>query len=323
LHTDDDRHVLLAGATGYIGRAVADRLSERRFPHTLLQRSPKPETETVEGRNVVVTDLCDESALRASLSGVRPRVVVSCLASRSGVSDDAWAVDYGANSRLLKIATELGAEHFILLSAICVQKPLLAFQHAKLAFERELKESLLRYSIVRPTAFFRSLSGQIERVAAGKPFMVFGDGELTACKPIGEADLADFIIDCIDKPERHNAILPIGGPGEALTPLDQAEILFRLLGREPEVRHVPVGLLSTVAAVLTPVGYLIPAARAKAELARIGRYYATESMLVWDGERYDADTTPSFGSRTLEEHYRDVLQKGIAGHEAREQRLFD
>ena len=36
----------------------------------------------------------------------------------------------------LAAAAEAGVAHFVLLSAICVQKPLLAFQHAKLAFER-------------------------------------------------------------------------------------------------------------------------------------------------------------------------------------------
>lgn len=32
-----------------------------------------------------------------------------------------------------------GAAHFVLLSAICVQKPLLEFQRAKLAFEEKLQ----------------------------------------------------------------------------------------------------------------------------------------------------------------------------------------
>ena len=53
----------------------------------------------------------------------------------------------------------------------------------------------------------------------------------------------------------------------------------------------------------------IPPLAAKAELARIGRYYATESMLVWDAGpgRYDADATPETGAETLADHYRAVL----------------
>jgi divinyl chlorophyllide a 8-vinyl-reductase len=197
----------------------------------------------------------------------------------------------------------------VLLSAICVQKPLLAFQHAKLAFEEALIDSGLTYSIVRPTAFFKSLSGQIERVRSGKPFLVFGDGTLTACKPISDDDLGAFLADCLDHPERHNRVLPIGGPGAAITPRRQGEELFRLLGRAPRFKQVPVGLLDAIIAVLGTGGRILPALADKAELARIGRYYATESMLVLDpaSGRYDADATPSTGTETLFDFYAKVI----------------
>lgn len=48
---------------------------------------------------------------------------------------------------------------------------------------------------------------------------------------------------------------------------------------------------------------------AKAELARIGRYYATESMLVPDPAtgRYDAAATPSTGTETLFDFYAKLV----------------
>jgi divinyl chlorophyllide a 8-vinyl-reductase len=191
------------------------------------------------------------------------------------------------------------------LSAICVQKPLLAFQHAKLAFEKALIESGLTYSIVRPTAFFKSLSGQLDRVKKGKPFLIFGDGQLTACKPISDDDLADFLVGCLHDVSRHNQILPIGGPGPAITPLAQGEQLFALLGKPPRFKRVPLGLMDAIVGVLSVLSKLIPAAADKAELARIGRYYASESMLVWDAQaqRYDEQATPSHGSQTLFDAY--------------------
>jgi divinyl chlorophyllide a 8-vinyl-reductase len=72
---------------------------------------------------------------------------------------------------------------------------------------------------------------------------------------------------------------------------------------------VPLALLDIIIAVLENLGKLVPALAAKAELARIGRYYATESMLVWDEQKvcYDASATPSSGTRTLADHYRDLL----------------
>ena len=135
------------------------------------------------------------------------------MASRTGAPRDAWAVDHQAHVDVLAAAREAGVGQFVLLSAICVQKPLLAFQHAKLAFEAALIESGLTYSIVRPTAFFKSLSGQVARVKRGKPFLVFGDGTLTACKPISDGDLADYLADCLTDDRRWNRVLPIGGPG--------------------------------------------------------------------------------------------------------------
>jgi divinyl chlorophyllide a 8-vinyl-reductase len=199
----------------------------------------------------------------------------------------------------------------------------LAFQQAKLAFEAALIGSGLNYSIVRATAFFKSLSGQVDRVKAGKPFLLFGDGTLTACKPISDDDLGDYLAGCIDDPSRHHRVLPIGGPGEAITPRVQGERLFALLGRRPKFTQVPVALLDVIVAVLSGLGRVVPALAAKAELARIGRYYATESMLVWDASagRYDAAATPSTGRDTLFDHY-ERLVRGEATPERGDHAVF-
>jgi len=185
----------------------------------------------------------------------------------------------------------------------------LEFQKAKLAFERELIESGLTFSIVRPTAYFKSLSGQIDRVRRGKPYLVFGNGRLTACKPISDRDLGVYLADCLDDAGRWNRVLPIGGPGPAITPLAQAKRLFELLDEPPRIRRVPIALLDTIIIVLTVLGAVSGRLRDKAELARIGRYYATESMLVFDAAKgqYDPDATPSTGADTLFEFYAKVV----------------
>jgi divinyl chlorophyllide a 8-vinyl-reductase len=231
------------------------------------------------------------------------------LASRTGAPRDAWAIDYQAQAYVLAAALKQGVTNFVLLSAICVQKPLLAFQQAKLAFEKELIASGLTYSIVRPTAFFKSLSGQVDRLRQGKPFLVFGDGTMTACKPIGDNDLARYLADCLDDESRHNRVLPIGGPGESITPKQQGEHLFFLLGREPRFKQIPVRLLDTIVWGLATLGRVFPLLDEKAELARIGRYYATESMLVLNPAtgRYDASATPSTGTETLFDFYARLI----------------
>ncbi|MBY0344714.1 MAG: NAD(P)H-binding protein [Sphingomonadales bacterium] len=292
--TPTPRRVALAGASGTIGAAVLRRL-------------------TAEGHDVITVPraaLADREALAALMKGARAEVAISCIASRSGSPRDAQAVDYQANSDFLKAAQAAGAEHFILLSAICVQKPLLAFQHAKLAFEAELAASGIGHTIIRPTAFFKSLSGQVKRVKAGKPFLIFGDGNLTRCKPISDDDLARFITSAIDNPAMRDKTLPIGGAGPAISLKEQGEILFRAAGKPPRFKSVSPGIF-TFAERLLGLGAPFSGWFAeKAEYARIARYYATESMLVLDPATgtYSAELTPEFGSETLESHYRRLLE---------------
>jgi divinyl chlorophyllide a 8-vinyl-reductase len=200
-----------------------------------------------------------------------------------------------------------------------VQRPRLAFQHAKLAFEAELARSGLDWTVLRPTALMKSLSGQVARVRRGRPFVVFGDGRLTATRPISDDDLGDFLAARLTDASSHGRVLPIGGPGPALAPLDQADILAGLLGRRVRVRRVPPALLSSAARALS----LVPALAERAELARIGHYYATESMLVLDPAtgRYDADATPETGRTTWRDHAAALLDGADA--DLREHAVFD
>jgi len=306
------RRVFVLGATGTIGRATVRALVQRGHEVVCFVRPRSGDAaRALHGAEIRFGEVTDAASLaREGFRGERFDALVSCLASRTGAPADAWAVDHRAHVHALQAAKEAGVAHFVLLSAICVQKPRLAFQHAKLAFERELMASGLTWSIVRPTAYFKSLSGQVDRVRRGKPFVVFGDGTLTACKPIADDDLADYLAGCLDDPARANRVLPIGGPGQAITPRQQGELLFALLGRAPRFRQVPVALLDAIVAVFAALGRVLPPLAAKAEFARIGRYYATESMLVLDPTtgRYDAAATPSHGTRTLADHYAALLR---------------
>lgn len=311
--------VALFGASGTIGRATAKALLEhghqvvcplrRRVGADAQQQADKLRA-LLPGAEL---HLADGATLLAESADFfrhqRIDAVVSCLASRTGTPRDAWDVDFGLNEKILKRAQLAEVAHFVLLSAICVQKPVLGFQHAKLAFERLLVASGIRYSIVRPTAFFKSLSGQVRRVQQGKPYLLFGDGRLTACKPISDGDLGHYLARCLADADKQDRILPIGGPGAAITPIEQGEYLFRRLGLQPRYRHVPVAMMDVIIMALHLGGHLVPSLKDKAELARIGRYYATESMLVWDAAsaRYDAEATPSFGEQTLFDYYDQLI----------------
>lgn len=315
--------ILLAGSTGTAGKAVLHALLQSNHSVVAVARTP-PRTPPQSSQHANLTWLTWKDLDRASHASAPIDIVISCLASRSGSIQDSHDVDYLANQRLLDWASQHDIAQFILLSAICVQKPRLAFQHAKLRFEHALRNAEIPWTIIRPTAFFKSLAGQIPRIQRGKPFLVFGDGELTACKPISERDLADYILACIGNPLRMNQILPIGGPGPAITPLDQAMFLTDAFKKPIAIRSVSPKMFDAAEWGLNRFSKLSEWCRDKAEFCRIGKYYATESMLIWDAvhARYSAEQTPETGSDTLAVFYQKIASGETSQPSLGEHSLF-
>ncbi len=307
--------IVVLGATGTIGRATVRAFVARGDHVVCIVRDKQRARKLLLGVELREADVTQPASLaRDGLRGERFDALVSCLASRTGVARDAWAIDHHAHMNALQAAQEAGVGQIVLLSAICVQKPLLPFQKAKLAFEAALIASGMTYSIVRPTAFFKSLSGQVARVKSGRPYIYFGNGQLTACKPISDDDLGAYLADCIRDESRWNRILPIGGPGPALTPRQHGELIFAALGGAPKFQTMPLGMLKFIRGVLVLLGLFSRKMADKAELAAIGLYYASESMLVLDPEtgRYDDAATPSFGTQTLAAHYAQMIAGDVA-----------
>ena len=317
-----DVRVLVVGATGYIGRFVTNELVSRGYQVTAFTREKsgvggstglEQVRKDFPGAEVVCGDVTDISSLRANGFSKPVDVVVSCLASRTGGLQDSWDIDYGASKKALDCLIEADGAHYVLLSAICVQKPLLEFQRAKLKLEEEIQaQSDVSYSIVRPTAFFKSLAGQVQLVKDGKPYIMFGDGALSKANAISEPDLAVVMADCISDKERHGKVLPVGGPGEPLTPLQQSEILFDLFGLEPKYVKVPIQLMDVVIGAIDALGKVFPGLKDSAEFGRIGKYYAVEDMVG-----------PSYGTTTLKDFFANVAENGLEGQELGDQAIFN
>jgi len=297
-----DVKVMVAGCTGYIGRFVTKELISRGYQVVAFSREKsgvggKKSMDDVKadfaGADVRFGDVADIESVRSVAFKDKVDVVVSCLASRTGGLQDSWDIDYGASKNCLDALREQDGTHYVLLSAICVQKPLLEFQKAKLKLEEAItSQEDVTYSIVRPTAFFKSLAGQVGIVKGGNPYVMFGDGEICKANAISEADLAEVMADCITVQDRWNKILPVGGPGEAVTPLQQSEILFDLFDKEPKYIKVPIGVFDFIIGAIEFFANFSPGLKDTAEFAKIGRYYATEDMVG-----------PSYGKTTLKEFF--------------------
>jgi len=136
------KRVVVLGGTGTIGRETVAALL--RHGHRVIcpvrpESCDKARIELHPDAEIRPCDITKPGALaREGLGGETFDALVSCLASRTGAPKDAWAIDHAAHSSALSVAREAGISQMVLLSAICVQRPRLEFQKAKLAFEQEL-----------------------------------------------------------------------------------------------------------------------------------------------------------------------------------------
>lgn len=65
-------------------------------------------------------------------------------------------------------------------------------------------------------------------------------------------------------------MLPIGaGPGKAYTAKEQAEMLFRITGREPKFFSVPVALMDIIIGAMELIGKVIPPVGVRRHCCRI------------------------------------------------------
>ena len=326
--------VVVVGATGYIGKAVVREAVRRGYPTTAVvrDRAAAAAEPKFQGATVAQADVCNPATLSSGpLAKGAVDVVVTCLASRSGSKKDSFAIDYQATLNCLEAARAAGARHFVMLSAFCVKSAerndpyALQFQYAKQKMEEALRaQSDMTYTIVRPTAFFKSVSGQVEVVNGGSPFVFFdlGDGKCATCNPISEPDLAAALIDTIADPAQKNALWNLGGPDEGMSMRQQGELVSDVLGKdEAKLLGVPIGIFDAIInglqgladgakaldekleGKLQLVGDAVEKFEDAAEFGRIGRYYAIEDMLT-------TDPAEKYGKTTLRQHYERIAVEG-------------
>lgn len=308
---------VIAGASGYIGKAVVREAVEQGYETFALVRDLKRVQENpndfaaFRGANVVECNVCDSDIVQDIMAQIAKQVggidaIVSCLASRSGGKRDVHKIDYEATLNCLRAGQKCSAGHFVLLSAFCVRNPQLEFQRAKLKFEAALQNQQdMTWSIVRPTAYFKSVSAQFENIRAGKKCILFGGGEIAQCNPMAESDLARYMMDCVHISDRRNQILNIGGTGDPVTHKEYNTMMFEALGIAPKFRAVPVAIFDVLISVVQGLASISRSARLDdaAETIRILRYYATESMLTTNPEE-------KYGTVPLRDFYESIAREG-------------
>jgi len=317
---------IIAGASGYIGKAVVAETVQRGYKTIALVRNKEKYygNETAVNQHLqkldplyasyftgAILEECDvenPAELEAIFNKYSKRleVVCSCLASATGIKGEPERIDNQATLNLLNACKNVGGRHFILLSAFCVAKPLLELQRQKLRLEAELAaQSDVTYSIVRPTAYFKSVSGQLEGIQRGAPYVLFGKGNVTRCNPISKEDLAYYMMDSATNEQKWNKIMNIGGPDVPLTNQMLAEMMFASLGLKPKFVYVPTWIFDASISLIQFISNLSDDNKWNdvLETARIGKYYAVEDMLTTKEDE-------KFGKIKMKQHFDSIAKDG-------------
>lgn len=291
--------VLIVGATGYIGNAVVAESVRQGYNVIAVARSKKSDCQ-FDGAELVLADVSDPASI-AKIFERKIDVVISCLATRSGLPKDFDDIDYKATLNVLNAAQASGTEKFILLSAICVRKPELPLQLAKLKMEDELMRSGIDYTIVRPTAYFWVFDSQTRRIAQGKPGFMVGAGTQVRHNPIAKEDLAEFLVSSIGDSERKNRIFILGGPevpDNILSHRDSLLMIFEVLGKEPRIISIPDWVYMALVRITWFIGLFIRRVAVFSAFLSVVHYYLVNDMRA-----------PGYGSITLRQYLIDTYGK--------------
>lgn len=233
--------VLLFGATGNIGKAIAKELNARGYDLTAVIRNQQKANEIAAISNKqIIADVTNADSLKEVCQGFD--VVVSALGKSVSPNDKSKPsftdIDLNANTNILNEALKSGAKKFAYISVFHAEKyPELVYFKSHFDFEQQLKSSGIDYTIVRPPAVFSSFLDLMSMAKKGR-LMTLGKGDKKT-NPIYEGDLAKIVVDSI---QRSNIIIEAGGK-EVLTRKEINGIIQRITAPNKKTRSVPIGLI--------------------------------------------------------------------------------
>ena len=248
--------VLVAGATGYLGRHLVGELKGRDYQvRVLVRRKEQVEQFQSVADDVFLGQVTSVETLRGVAEGCD--IVFSCVGithQKDGFTYE--DVDYQGNVNLLREALAAEVQRFVYIGVFNGRRMQhLAMVDAKERFVDVLRESPIQYTIMRPTGFFVDFDAMLQMAEQGR-IILLGDGS-QQLNPISGADLASAVIDAT---EDERVEVELGGP--VVYTLDEiAELAAEAVGIAPSIWHVPLWLARfarSVLRVVTPVSFYGP-----------------------------------------------------------------
>ncbi|CAA6819029.1 MAG: Oxidoreductase [uncultured Sulfurovum sp.] len=228
------KHIVLAGATGYLGRYIAKELKSRGYYVTLLVRNKQSfKNKMVIADNVIEGDMRDKQFYKGLFEDV-DAVISTVGITRQKDGATYINIDYGVNKLLLDEALDAKVRKFIYTSVLHGENlKHLKICQAKELFVEALQSSNIESTIIRPSGFFSDMEEFIHMAKSGRVYL-FGDGKKEA-NPIDGEDLAKVCVDAINLSDSE---INIGGP-EIMTHNKMAKIAFNVLDKPIKIMYIP------------------------------------------------------------------------------------
>jgi uncharacterized protein YbjT (DUF2867 family) len=268
--------VLVVGATGNLGGKVVDALLARgKEVRALVRPSTDPGTLEARGATIARGDMLDRDSLVRAMTGTD--AVISTAAGYTRGGEQAHDIDTVGNANLAEAAKVAGVRRFVLTSILtCDRTPDVPhFWHKKLTEDR-LEQLGVPFVALRPGAFL----DQILQMRGGNPFEKgsltwFGSPQVKLTFVL-TTDLARYLAEAVDAPVREAERIDIGWD-RPVSMNEIARIGSRITGRLVTVRSIPLGLLTSIGAVVGRWAPFVP------DMAAMIRWFDTGN--------YVADTT--------------------------------
>ncbi len=243
--------VLVAGASGAIGRGVVAALRSRGDTVRALVRRPRPAGALGEGVEIRAVSAARPGALAGVCDGMD--AVVSCLGAPVSMSLGArasyLAVDTPANETLLDQALRANVSRFVYVSlhvepAYAHTAYVRAHEHV---VDRLRRADTLTGTVIRPTGLYCAMADFL-RLARWGFAPLIGDGRART-NPVHEHEVAAA---CVDALGGGPGDVELGGP-EVLTRRDIVELAFAALGKRPRLFRLPPGLFGVMGTIARPL----------------------------------------------------------------------
>ncbi|MBK9510758.1 MAG: NAD(P)H-binding protein [Cytophagaceae bacterium] len=243
------KKVILFGASGHVGRKVAEELARQHFEITVVIRNNgKAHYFKDIQAKIVNADVLKPDSLRGICHG--QDVVISTLGK--SVSPNDWSkptfrqVDLEGNGNILNEAQKSGVKKFIYLSAFHAEKyPDLNYFAVHEQFSMILINSGIDYSVIKPPAIYSAFLDMIDLASKGR-LVSIGSGEFKT-NPIYEGDLAKIIVDNI---HQSNSIVEAGGKN-IYSRIQMLEIIQQNVNPANKIQKLPLKLVKMVLPVLS------------------------------------------------------------------------